>query len=469
MLKINIGSNFLGAGYQVLLQFALLPIILNALGAEAYGLVGLFTVLSSLFSLLDFGISPALGRELSRLSAIPNSGESMRQTVSTLEMICGAITLLIGIVLFFGSDLVARYWITETTIPLPVVACCLSWMGLQVAFQFMTSFYNSGLLGLQKIVLSNILQSILQTVRAAAVIALLMIAPQWWNMRLVEQFFFLNASMSGLMLIVVAVSLYHVLPEHELKNVAGIGLITKILRRFNVERLRACWRYAAGMTATMMVVMLLTQLDKMVLSKVLSLELFGFYTIASSIAMAIVRPAPLIFSAALPRFTQLVELNDTEKLGKTYLKLIRLSAWIVLPAAGMIILFSEQLFNLYLNNAPGAGIIAALASILIMGYSLHSLTYMPYALSLAYGWTRYGFNISLVACIFTLPIILFGAIKYGATGAAYGWLILNIGYLIFSIRYLHKKILPKLYLQFYKAFAIPAGIFILLILAYFIF
>ncbi|HPL67572.1 MAG TPA: oligosaccharide flippase family protein [Smithellaceae bacterium] len=468
MLKINIGSNFLGAGYQVLLQFALLPFVLNALGAEAYGLVGLFTVLSSLFSLLDFGISPALGRELSRLSAIPNSGEIMRQTVSTLEMICGAIALLIGIVLFFGSDLVARHWIPETTIPLPVVAGCLSWMGLQVAFQFMTSFYNSGLLGLQKIVLSNILQAALQTIRAAAVIVLLMTAPQWWNMRLVEQFFFLNAFMSGLMLIVVAASLYNVLPTREVKNVAGAGFITHIVRRFNVERLRACWRYAAGITATMAVVMLLTQLDKIVLSKILSLELFGFYSIASSIAIAIAKPAPLIFSAVLPRFTQLVALDDTAKLEETYLKAIRLSAWIVLPIAGIIILFSEHLFCLYLNNNPSASQIAALASILMMGYSLHSLTYVPYALSLAYGWTRYGLNISVVAVIFALPVILYCAVRYGATGAAYGWLILNIGYLIFSIRYLHKNILPSLYFKFYAACRIPAALFLLLILVYYV-
>ncbi len=102
----------------------------------------------------------------------------MRQTVSTLEIICGAIALLIGGVLFFGSDWVARHWITKTTLSPSVVVCCLSWMGLQVAFQFMTSFYNSGLLGLQKIVLSNILQAILQTIRAACVIALLMTTPR---------------------------------------------------------------------------------------------------------------------------------------------------------------------------------------------------------------------------------------------------------------------------------------------------
>lgn len=468
MLKINIASNFLGSGYQVLLQFALLPIILNALGSEAYGLVGLFTVLLALFSLFDFGISPALGRELARLSAIQNSGEHMKQTVSTLEIISGSIALLIAVVLFFSSDLIARYWITKTTIPLPVVSSCLSLMGLQVAFQFMTSFYNSGLLGLQKIVLSNILQSILQTIRAAAVITLLITEPQWWNMRLVEQFFFLNAFVSGLLLIIMAISLYNVLPKCEVKNTTGTGSINNILSRFNVDRLRVCWRYAAGITATMAVVMLLNQLDKIVLSKILNLELFGFYTVASSVAMAMARPAPLIFSAVLPRFTQLVALADTAELEDTYLKAIRLTAWIVLPIAGIVIFFSEPLFCLYLNDNPNAAQIAALASILIMGYSLHSLTYVPYALSLAYGWTRYGLNISIVAVIFALPVILYCAIKYGATGAAYGWLFLNIGYLTFSIRYLHKKILPNLYFKFYATFRIPAALFIFFVLSYYV-
>jgi len=467
VLKINIGSNFLGAGYQVVLQIVLLPIVFNALGSEAYGLVGIFAVLTNVFSLLDLGMSPALGRELSRLSAIQNSGGRMRQTISTLEIVCGTLAFLIGVVLYFGSSLVGQYWITDTTLPLPVVSGCLSWMGLQVAFQFMTSFYNSGLTGLQKIVLLNVLQSILQTVRAAAVVALLYTAPQWFGLTLIEQFFILNAVISGVTLILTAIALYGVLPERGGAS-APAGLFGSVLNRFHAECFQACWRYAAGMTATMAVVMLLTQMDKLVLSKVLSLEQFGIYSIASGIAIAMTRPAPLIFSAVLPRFTQLVALDDTATLGRTYLKSIRLIAWIVLPAAGVVILFSDPLFNLYLNHNPNAGTIAALASVLIMGYSLHSLTYMPYALSLAYGWTRYGFNISLVACIFALPIILFGALQYGATGAAYGWLILSIGYLIFSIRYLHKRLLPELYPQFYAASVIPACLFILLISVYFI-
>lgn len=467
MLKINIGSNFLGTGYQIVLQIALLPIVFNALGPEAYGLVGLFTILANVFSLLDLGMSPALGRELSRLSAIQNSGARMRRTISTLEIVCGGLALVIGTVLFTSSEFFGRYWITDTTLPLPVVSNCLSWMALQIAFQFMMCFYSSGLTGLQKIVRLNVLQSILQTFRAAAVVALLYTAPQWLDLTLIEQFFILNAAISGVALILIATSLYRALPENG-DTTMKAGFFLTVLNRFHVECFQTCWRYAAGMTATMAVVMLLTQLDKIVLSKVLSLEQFGFYSIASGIAITMAKPAPLIFSAVLPRFTQLVALDDTAALKKTYLKSVRLTAWIVLPVAGTVILFSGPLFDIYLNHNTNAGAIASLASVLIMGYSLHSLTYMPYALSLAYGWTRYGFIISVAACIFLLPIILFCALQFGAIGAAYGWLILNIGYLIFSIRYLHKHILPELYPKFYSASLIPACLFIFMIFAYFI-
>ncbi len=466
MLKINIGSNFLGAGYQIVLQIVLLPIVFNALGPEAYGLVGLFTILTNVFSLLDLGMSPALGRELSRLSAIENSGARMRRTITTLEIVCGGLALVIGTVLFSSSEFVGRYWIKDTTLPLPIVSSCLSWMALQIAFQFMMSFYSSGLTGLQKIVRLNILQSTLQTIRAAAVVALLYAAPKWLDLTLIEQFFILNAMISGVGLILIAISLYGALPENG-DTAMQAGSFWNVMNRFHVECFQTCWRYAAGMTATMAVVMLLTQLDKIVLSKVLSLEQFGFYSIASGIAITMAKPAPLVFSAVLPRFTQLVAVHDTAALGKTYLQSVRLTAWIVLPVAGMVIFFSGPLFDLYLNHNTHAGVIAALASVLIMGYSLHSLTYMPYALSLAYGWTRYGFNISLVACIFLLPIILFCALQFGAIGAAYGWLILNIGYLIFSIRYLHKHILPELYAEFYVANLIPGCLFILMIFAYF--
>ncbi|CAG0963111.1 hypothetical protein MTYP_00839 [Methylophilaceae bacterium] len=466
LLKINIGSNFLGAAYLIFLQFALLPIILRAVGTEAYGLIGVFTILVTLFGLLDMGMSPALSRELSRLSAQPDAGRAMQLTVSTLEILAGTIAILIGTVLFFASDFFSMNWLGNSKIPQSIVANCLAWMALQSALQFMNSFYNSGLQGLQRIVLLNLLQAVVQTLRAIAVIGLMFLDPPLLNLSLIEKFFALNVLMSLIGLFLTALFLYRTLAAFKPNN---FEIDRKSLfQRFSMERLRACWRYAAGMTATTMVVMLLTQLDKVILSNVLSLEAFGIYTIAATVAMAITKPAPLVFSAILPRFTQLVALNDLVQLKATYLKAVLLIAWIILPISGVVILFSEQIFNLYLHGQQDYKKVAELAAILIVGNALHSLTYMPYALSLANGWTRYGLNISIVASIFLVPLIFFSALNFGAIGAAYAWLILNIGYLIFSIRYLHKSLLPEMYSAFYKTIALPGVLFMLFVAIYFL-
>lgn len=460
MLKINIGSNFLGTAYLTLLQFALLPIILNGIGSEAYGLIGVFILLVTVFSLFDLGMSPALGRELAKLSAETNTHGKMRLTVSTLEIVAFGISVVIASTLYFAAKPLAAYWLNNTVLDKQVVANCLQWMALQAGLQFMTSFYNSGLQGLQSIVLFNLIQVLNQSLRAVAVVALMYFHAPVSEISLVEQFFILNVISAVIGLGMTSYFLYRRLSTFE-PRVQLKRSFSALQQRFSVERLHACWRYAAGMTATTVVVMVLTQLDKLILSKLLSLEAFGIYTIAATVAMAVTKPAPLVFSAILPRFTQQLTSGNLHALKETYRKSIRLIAWLILPLSGLIIVFSEPIFHLYLGQQSDYREISELSAVLILGNALHSLTYMPYAISLAYGWTRYGFNISVVASFFLVPLILIGAIKYGPLGAAYAWLLLNIGYLIFSIRYLHRKVLPEMYSVFYKEIGMPA--FLLLI------
>src|SRR5258708_29496227 len=67
---------------------------------------------------------------------------------------------------------------------------------------------------------------------------------------------------------------------------------------------------------------------------------------------------------------------------------------------------------------------------------------LPYALQLAYGWTRLAFLTNLIASILLIPLIIFLAYRYGAIGGALVWLLLNSGYVLISIQIMHKRILP---------------------------
>jgi len=79
---------------------------------------------------------------------------------------------------------------------------------------------------------------------------------------------------------------------------------------------------------------------------------------------------------------------------------------------------------------------------LVAGSMLNALMMTPYLLTLAHGWTRFSFFQNLIAAIVLVPLLFWLATTYGSTGAAYVWLIVNLGGVVISIPIVHKKMLP---------------------------
>jgi len=209
MLKSNIIANFLGAGYGMALQFVMVPVTLHYLGPQAYGLVGIYATFLAVIAVLDLGLAAALTRELSRLSVLPNGHRLMRSTVTTLEVVsvCGAISM--GLLMWALAPYLAKYWFTNSDLPTDLVRTCLQWLGLQSAFQFLTNYYNSGLVGLQRIILGNGIAAICHTLRTIALLWLLVTKPD------IESYFICQAAMGLFALIATACALYFALPKQE--------------------------------------------------------------------------------------------------------------------------------------------------------------------------------------------------------------------------------------------------------------
>jgi hypothetical protein len=72
---------------------------------------------------------------------------------------------------------------------------------------------------------------------------------------------------------------------------------------------------------------------------------------------------------------------------------------------------------------------------------LNGLTWIPYQAQLAYGWTSLVVRVNILS-ICVIPPVLFWIIpKYGPLGAACVWLVLNLGYCLFSVPLMFRKIL----------------------------
>ena len=149
-------------------------------------------------------------------------------------------------------------------------------MGLAIALQWPLNFYAGGLVGLQRQVLLNGFNIFMATIRGGGAVLILC-----WIPPTIQAFFGWQIVSSGLRVFLVALLLWRSLPP------TGVGA------RFKVYLFRSIWRFAAGIAGISFMTLILTQLDKIILSKMLTLKMFGYYTLAGMAASAIgylVRP-----------------------------------------------------------------------------------------------------------------------------------------------------------------------------------
>ena len=97
-VRRNIAANYVGSGISALLSLALVPVYIRYLGIEAYALVGLFAVIQAWLALLDFGLTPTLGREMARFSAGALSAQAIHDLLRTLEI----LALMVSVVIILG-------------------------------------------------------------------------------------------------------------------------------------------------------------------------------------------------------------------------------------------------------------------------------------------------------------------------------------------------------------------------------
>jgi len=439
LLKKNIAANFAGTFWQALMGLIFIPLYIKYLGIESYGLIGIFTTLQVIFGLLDIGLGSTLTRELARLSVLPNNEQETRNLVRTLETIYWGIAVFVGIIIVALSPFISLYWIKPGLLSTKTIGQALVLMGFITVFQMPIGFYSGGLMGIQKQILLNGINICMGALRGAGAVFIL-----WLVSPTIQAFLLWQFGISVINSLLFALSLWNNLPCSESKPV------------FQKKLLRGIWKFTAGISGISIFAVVLTQLDKVVLSKLLSLEMFGYYMLASVVAMSLGRLFTPVFFSIYPRFTQLVSMNNMDELKFLYHKSCQFIAVLILPVAFVIALFSYEIIFLWTQNAVTAEKTHSIISIMICGTALNGIMNPPYALQLAFGWTKLSVVKNIVALIIFIPLIIILAMHYGAIGASCAWLGLNIGYVFFEIPVMHRKILQKeMWRWYWKDVCVP--------------
>jgi O-antigen/teichoic acid export membrane protein len=432
-LKRNLVANYLGQAWRVLMGFAFLPLYIKYLGMEAYGLIGIFAILQAWLALLDMGMRPALGRELARFTAGAHDARSIRDLLRTVEVlgIAGAATVAIAI--WLSSGWLAANWVTAKSLPVPVVAQAFTVMGFVTALRLIENIYVTSIASLQQQVLENVVTGTMATARSLGSVGILA-----WVSATLEAFFLWQAVVSVMTTAILSALVYNALP--------GVARPA----RFSWPSLRGIWRFTAGMMAINLLALLLTQLDKILLSRLLDLEAFGYYVFAATVAGALPMLAVPITNAYFPRFAELAARANQSALNEAYHQAAQLVTVLIGAAAIALVLFGERLLWLWTANATLVLHAAPLLAVLALGTLLHALIWIPYQVQLAHGWTLPTIRISTVAVLVLTPVLLWLVPKHGAIAAAWIWVVLNAGGLLCHAYVVFGRLMPTERRRWYR-------------------
>jgi O-antigen/teichoic acid export membrane protein len=431
-LTRNILASFFSKGWSALLSLVCVPFYVKFLGVEAYGVIGVFVTMQAALSLLDLGLGAAFTREVAQISHKIGSPRNIPDLLRTLEVIYWIVALVMAIVIWGLGPVIAKHWLRLGILPSEEVGQAIGIAGFSFAVLWPTSLYSGGLTGLHRQVLLGWITSVAAVLRVGgALLALWLVSPT------LKTFFLAQAGANLFQTIVTGLCLWRCLPQAGAKAAFRIGLV------------RVLARFAIGMTGISVTSVVLTQLDKLILSKTLPLEVFGYYVIAGTLASGLYIFISPLFGVLFPKFSQLVAQGDRPSLVKLYHIGCQLMTVLVLPVAVVMVVFAKDLLRLWTHDANIAASGALILSLIVVGNALNGLINVPYAVQLAYGWTNLALYTNIVAIAICAPTIYFLSIQFGAVAAALVWVALTFCMMLTHISLSHRKYVLGSQLRWY--------------------
>jgi O-antigen/teichoic acid export membrane protein len=423
-IKANIAANFLGNAWSSFLGVAFVPVYIRYLGMEAYSLVGVYAILQTWLSMFDLGMTPTLNREM----ALFNSGEHTRESIGdllrSLEMIAIGVMIFIAASVYFGSGFIAQHWLKVDSLSLSLVAQALSVSGVVVGLRFVEGIYRSSLFGLEKQLWYNSANSILMGLRWIGVIGVL-----HYYSNSIFAFFAWQGIVSVFAVIAFSRKTYTV-----------IGKATRSFC-FSKEALQKVSSFAGGLFGITFLALLLTQVDKIILSKMLTLKEFGYYSLATNVSSAIFIVTIPITQAIYPRMVDFISKKKVSSLIETYHLSAQLISSITASILMVFVFYSYDMLYLWTKNSEISINASRFLVPLSIGSFLNATVWMPYQLQMAYGQAKFSLKANAVAVVFLIPAIILAVPFFGAIGAAWVWVALNLGYVFISVPLMHRFLL----------------------------
>lgn len=413
--------------YLTVVGLVVLPLYLRLMGAEGYGLVALFFVLQVWFQLLDLGLCATFAREVARFRGGALDGERVALLLRALEKLF--IVLLGGVVavLFVASDALARRWLNLDQLTPSDASLAIELMAAGVAARVLGELYRAAVIGFERLVWIAGCNILFGTLRLLGVLPVLV-----WAGPSPLAFFGYQLAVAMLETATLAWKARRLLPlaprPVALAGSAGV-----------VAAVRPVLAFSLSMSLASVVWVLASQVDKLLLSGMLSLAEYGAFSLTASAAAAVLLATGSLADALIPRFNRLRAQDAGGSLRETYRQATQGTVILGASAAAVLALHAERVLWVWTGNAALAGQMAPVLALYAAGNAALAVAAMPYYLQLAQG--RLGLHLvgTGIMAALLVPGLVWATARHGAVGAGAVWLAVNAAYLIAWTPIAHRR------------------------------
>lgn len=447
-LKANIAANYASQIYTTLIGIALVPLYLKYMGSEAYGLVGFFAMLQAWFNLLDLGLTPTIARESARYKGGAISSLDYRRLYRSLALIFAAVAFAGGAALLVLADTITRSWLNIGKLPMSEVVTAVQIMAVSVALRWMGGLYRGVVSGAERLVWLSGFNAVIATLRFVAVLGSMWV----WGFT-PAVFFWHQLAVAAVEALTLMWMCHGLLPRRrELAQAIG----------WSLQPVRPLLGFSLSIAVTSSVWVLVTQTDKLLLSGILPLSEFGYFSTAVLVAGGITLMTGPISTAIMPRLARLHAERETAAFYRIYARATELVAITAGTAATTMAWCAEPLMFAWTGSNDISDNTADVLRLYAVGNGLLAISAFPFYLQYARGSLRHHFIGNCVMGLILVPAVVYAATRHGAVGAGTVWLVINALYLALWVAYTHGRLEPGLHMRWLRqnvlAVVLPAQV-----------
>lgn len=442
-LKNNILSSYVSQIYVTVIGIVMVPVYVTYMGAEAYGLVGFFAMLQAWFQLLDMGLTPTLSRETARYRGGAIDAQNLRRLLRALEGIFVLVALVGAGAMMFSAGYIANEWLKVQQLPPSEVRYAIMLMAMIIALRWLCGLYRGAVTGFEHMVWLSGVNIAIATARFVLVVPLFILVGASPTI-----FFTYQLLVAFIELVVMFVHTYRLLPAME----AGERML------WQWQPLRGVLKFSLSIAFTSLVWVLVTQTDKLILSNLLLLSDYAYFTLAVLVAGGIMVISTPISGTLLPRMTKLHAEGDEAGLIRLYRNATQLVGMAVVPAALVLAIFSSQVLWAWTGDPVVASKAATVLTLYALGNGLLALAAFPYYLQFAKGDLRLHLIGNALFVVIFIPLLIWAANHYGMVGAGYAWIIANLLPFILWLPFVHGRFVQGLHAKWLLIDVLPIAL-----------